>query len=113
MVQARRRPPATAALNSTAANRSGSHARAGLRPRQIVPRGDTWPYGWPQLKTPRTPPPPWSPPLPFVVEFSRPLALDGVPPAGTSLRLEATAEECAALAARFDLVRIDSLDGEV
>jgi hypothetical protein len=51
--------------------------------------------------------------LSFVLEFSRPLALDGVPPAGTSLRLQATAEECAALAARFDLVRIGRLEGEV
>ena len=76
-----------AALSSAAANRSGSHARAGLWPQQIVPRGDTWPYGWPQPKTPPTTAAALESALvDSSVEFSRPLALDGVPPAGTSLR---------------------------
>ena len=49
----------------------------------------------------------------FVVEFSRPLALDGVPAEGATLRLQASAEECRALATRFELVQIDRLEGEV
>jgi uncharacterized metal-binding protein YceD (DUF177 family) len=51
--------------------------------------------------------------LSIAVEFSRPLALDRVPPAGTSMQLEATAEECQALAARFELLQVDHLNGEV
>lgn len=49
----------------------------------------------------------------IALELSRPLALDRVPPAGTSLRLEASAEECRALAVRFELQRIDRLGGEI
>jgi uncharacterized metal-binding protein YceD (DUF177 family) len=46
-------------------------------------------------------------------EFSRPIALDGVPAGGVSMTLEASAAECAALAARFDLVRLDGLTAEL
>lgn len=47
------------------------------------------------------------------VEFSRPLLLDAVPPQGATVALEATADECRALAARFGLVELGSLSGEV
>jgi uncharacterized metal-binding protein YceD (DUF177 family) len=51
--------------------------------------------------------------LSVAVEFSRPLALDGVPAEGTILRLQASAEECRALATRFELVLVDRLEGEI
>jgi uncharacterized metal-binding protein YceD (DUF177 family) len=51
--------------------------------------------------------------LPTAAEFSRLWALDGVPPGGASVALKATADECRALAERFDLVRLDRLEGEV
>ena len=71
------------------------------------------PYVGPQLRLPHLPSARWSPPLSIALELSRPLALDRVPPAGTSLQLEASAEECRALAARFALQRIDRLNGEI
>lgn len=46
-------------------------------------------------------------------EFSRPFALEGVPPGGISVSLVATPEECVALARRLELVRLDRLAGEV
>jgi uncharacterized metal-binding protein YceD (DUF177 family) len=46
-------------------------------------------------------------------EFSRPLALDSVPPSGTRIRLEASVDECRALAKRFDLVSLDRLEGVI
>ena len=46
-------------------------------------------------------------------EFSRPLALDSVPPSGTRVRLEASTDECRALAKRFDLVSLDRLEGVI
>lgn len=46
-------------------------------------------------------------------EFSRPLALDGVPSSGTRVRLEASVDECRGLAKRFDLVSLDRLEGEI
>jgi uncharacterized metal-binding protein YceD (DUF177 family) len=51
--------------------------------------------------------------LPITPEFSRLVALDGVSAGGASLTLKATLEECRALAARFGLVRLDQLEGEV
>ena len=45
-------------------------------------------------------------------EFSRPFALEGVPPGGISVSLVATPEECVALARRLELVRLDRLAGE-
>jgi uncharacterized metal-binding protein YceD (DUF177 family) len=51
--------------------------------------------------------------LPIDAEFSRPFALDSLPPGGIAVALKASAEERRALAARFDLVRLDSLEGEV
>ena len=47
------------------------------------------------------------------VEFSRPLPLDAVPPEGVTVRLQASPEECRALAARFDLVELAGLSGEI
>lgn len=47
------------------------------------------------------------------VEFSRPLLLDAVPPDGVTVPLEASVAECRALAARFGLVELGSLAGEV
>lgn len=46
-------------------------------------------------------------------EMSRPLALEKIGPQGAELAIEATAEERAALAARFGLVRIDDLRASV
>jgi uncharacterized metal-binding protein YceD (DUF177 family) len=46
-------------------------------------------------------------------EFSRPVALDGVPAGGLSLVVEASAEERRRLARRFDLVDLALLEGEV
>lgn len=46
-------------------------------------------------------------------EFSRLLALDNVPLGGTRIHLQASPEECRALAARFELVRLDRLEGDV
>jgi len=51
--------------------------------------------------------------LPIAAEFSRPFALDSLPPGGTAVVLKASADECRALATRFDLVRLDSFEGEV
>jgi uncharacterized metal-binding protein YceD (DUF177 family) len=42
-------------------------------------------------------------------EFSRPLRVAGVPPAGQRLRLEATPAECAALAARLGVPAVHML----
>ena len=50
---------------------------------------------------------------PPVPEFSRPLALRDLGPEGTTLRIEATAEECAALARRFGLAGIARLTAEL
>jgi uncharacterized metal-binding protein YceD (DUF177 family) len=57
--------------------------------------------------------PAWSPWLLIPVEFSRPLALDAVPPEGVTVRLQASSEECRALAARFGLVELTGLSGEI
>lgn len=46
-------------------------------------------------------------------EFSRPLALDSLPLSGTRIRLEASVDECRALAKRFDLVNLDRLEGVI
>jgi uncharacterized metal-binding protein YceD (DUF177 family) len=54
----------------------------------------------------------WRPFLPITAEFSRLLALDGVPPGGTVVRLQASAEECRALATRLELLRLDRLEGK-
>lgn len=54
----------------------------------------------------------WRPFLPIPAEFSRLITLDGVPPSGTVVRLQASAEECRALAARFELVGLERLEGE-
>ena len=51
--------------------------------------------------------------MPITPEFSRLFVLDGVPAGGASLALKATPEECRALAARFELVQLDRLEGEV
>ena len=50
--------------------------------------------------------------MPIDPEFSRPFALDSLPPTGTAVVLKASADERRALAARLDLVRLDSLEGE-
>jgi uncharacterized metal-binding protein YceD (DUF177 family) len=50
--------------------------------------------------------------LPTAAEFSRILAPDVVPPDGVTVTLKANDEECQALARRFDLVRLDLLEGE-
>ena len=55
----------------------------------------------------------WRSCLPIPAEFSRLLALDSVPPTGTTVHLKASADECRALAARFELVRLDRLEGEL
>lgn len=55
----------------------------------------------------------WRSCLPIPAEFSRLLALDSVPPTGTTIHLKASADECRALAERFELVRLDRLEGEV
>jgi uncharacterized metal-binding protein YceD (DUF177 family) len=55
----------------------------------------------------------WRSLLPIDAEFSRPFALDSLPPGGTAVVLKASAEECRALAARFDLVQLHALGGEV
>jgi hypothetical protein len=61
---------------------------------------------------PELPPPdsiePESPP-----EFSRPVPLGTVGHAGRRLRLEATAEECAALARRFGILSVERLAAEL
>lgn len=46
-------------------------------------------------------------------EFSRPFQAESVPPGGRALRVTATAEECAALAARFGLVALKSLAADL
>ena len=46
-----------------------------------------------------------------VYEFSRPLQVDRVPALGSHERLAADEKECAALAKRFDLPRLQSLGG--
>lgn len=47
------------------------------------------------------------------LEFSRPLRVAGVPAAGQRLLLEATAAECAALAARFGILAVQALHAEL
>ena len=44
-------------------------------------------------------------------EFSRPLQLDAVPPEGATVQLEASPEECRALAVRLGLIELKSLAG--
>jgi uncharacterized metal-binding protein YceD (DUF177 family) len=51
--------------------------------------------------------------LPIAAEISRPLALDALPEEGVTVDLEASPDERGALAARFDLVALDRLVGEV
>lgn len=51
--------------------------------------------------------------MPTAAEFSRLYAPEAVPPGGAVVALEANAGECRALAERFDLARLDSLEGEV
>ncbi len=46
-------------------------------------------------------------------EFSRPLPLGTVPQSGRRISLAATPEECAALAARFGILSLDSLTAEL
>lgn len=46
-------------------------------------------------------------------EFSRPFQADSVPPGGRALRVTAAPEECAALAARFGLVALNSLEADL
>lgn len=46
-------------------------------------------------------------------EFSRPLRVSGVPAAGQRLVLEASADECAALAARFGILAVSGLRAEL
>jgi len=46
-------------------------------------------------------------------EFSRPLTLAEAGRQGRVLTVEATAEECAAVAARFDLLALDTLEGQL
>jgi uncharacterized metal-binding protein YceD (DUF177 family) len=46
-------------------------------------------------------------------EFSRLFAVDGVPPGGIVVDLVASPEECRALAARFDLLGLDRLEGQL
>ena len=57
--------------------------------------------------------PAWSPWLQIPVEFSRPLLLDAVPPQGVTIQLQATPEECRALAVRLSLIELASLNGEI
>lgn len=45
----------------------------------------------------------------IISEFSRPQAVDKIPPAGLQLVISATTEECAAVAARLGLLQLDSL----
>lgn len=47
------------------------------------------------------------------LEFSRPVSLRDVPPQGTAMSVEASPEECAALAKRFELVALSSFTGRV
>lgn len=47
------------------------------------------------------------------VEFSRLLHLEAVPPEGVTIQLQASPEECSALAARFNLVELATLSGDV
>lgn len=47
------------------------------------------------------------------VEFSRPLPLGTVPQSGRGISLAATPAECAALAARFGILSLDSLTAEL
>lgn len=51
--------------------------------------------------------------MPVTPEFSRPFAPDSVPQGGISVSLTATPAECRALAERFDLERLDRLEGEL
>lgn len=51
--------------------------------------------------------------MPVAPEFSRPFALDAVPQGGADVALSATLEECRALAQRFELARLDRLDGDI
>lgn len=46
-------------------------------------------------------------------EFSRPFQAESVPPGGRALRIAAGPEECAALAARFGLVALKSLEADL
>ncbi len=46
-------------------------------------------------------------------EFSRPARLDHISPHGTEIRIEAKPQERAALAKRFDLLSLDSLEARV
>lgn len=46
-------------------------------------------------------------------EFSRLFEVDGVPPGGIVVDLVASPEECHALAARFDLLGLDRLEGQL
>ncbi len=48
-----------------------------------------------------------------VPEFSRPFALEAVPPGGADVALSATPEERRALARRFELAGLDRIEGEV
>jgi uncharacterized metal-binding protein YceD (DUF177 family) len=46
-------------------------------------------------------------------EFSRPVLLAAVPPEGMAVQLDASPEECRALAERFGLIELGSLTGDV
>lgn len=48
-----------------------------------------------------------------IPEFSRPYRPEQIPPEGLAATLTATPEECAALAGRFDLRAINSLEAEI
>ena len=47
------------------------------------------------------------------IEFSRPVKVTDIPVGGLVREIEATAEECAALARRFGLVSLESLSAEI
>lgn len=55
--------------------------------------------------------PAWSPRLTVAAEFSRPLLLDAVPPEGQTVALQASPDECRALAARFALLGLANFSG--
>jgi uncharacterized metal-binding protein YceD (DUF177 family) len=55
----------------------------------------------------------WSPCLTVSAEFSRPLLLDAVPPEGQTVALQASPDECRALAARFALLDLANFSGSV
>jgi uncharacterized metal-binding protein YceD (DUF177 family) len=48
-----------------------------------------------------------------VSEFSRPIAIDRLPPGESLHEISATAEECAALAQRFSLLALDRFEAKV